>query len=119
MLYVQVLGNVASQPDVLQPQEPHHPGGLGDGPGGAGIADPQVAGDVLGEELLAGLPRAGHHVVGDVVLVVLRITHYWLPPHHHTHQKPVWIIFVCEADLEILMLSIVCRNIEMSDQVTK
>ena len=63
MLYVEILSNVPSHPNILHPDKPDHLGSLRDGPGGAGVADPDPAGDVGGVDLLT----LGHLLVGGVV----------------------------------------------------
>ena len=52
MLYVEILSDVTSHPSILHPDKPDHLGSLRDGSGGAGVADPEVAGDIHGVSLL-------------------------------------------------------------------
>ena len=83
MLYLKVLCYVPRHPHVLDPEEPDHLGRLHDGPGGAGAADPDPAGDVGGVDLLT----LGHILVGGVVPPVVTQHGHAVP--HRAQQKSV------------------------------
>ena len=86
MLYVEILSNVPSHPNILHPDKPDHLGSLRDGPGGAGVADPEVARDVHGEGLLC----CRHLLIWSVVMCFVRVTVYWLIIPHQGAQKEPW-----------------------------